>query len=97
MSHEEILRKAYQMALDHGLGDSQIVEKIGGGFLYTQDNEYYRVIFNHDFAKALWGDNEVIVYSDTYEDIHEYLPNWQYHLQQMVIANDPIKYLGENI
>jgi len=22
---------------------------------------------------------------------------WQYHLQQMVIAPDPIKYLGENI
>lgn len=22
---------------------------------------------------------------------------WQYHLQQMVIADDPIKYLGENI
>jgi hypothetical protein len=23
--------------------------------------------------------------------------NWQHHLQQMVIADDPIKYLGENI
>lgn len=22
---------------------------------------------------------------------------WQYHLQQMVVADDPIKYLGENI
>jgi hypothetical protein len=24
-------------------------------------------------------------------------PGWQFHLQQMVIANDPIKYLGEHL
>lgn len=26
-----------------------------------------------------------------------FMSEWQYHLQQMVIAEDPIKYLGENI
>jgi len=61
------------------------------------------LIFNHDFAKALWGekyiwtiqvsrgrDTKVIKSMDMLED-------WQYHLQQMVIAEDPIKYLGDNI
>jgi len=57
---------------------------------------YLCVIFNHDFAKALWGE----------EDAHEKFglsadvticPLWQYHLQQMVVADNPIKYLGENL
>ncbi len=25
------------------------------------------------------------------------IPTWQYHLQQMVISDDPIKYLGDNL
>lgn len=47
-----------------------------------------QLIFYHDFAKALWGDGWNATSTQ---------PNWQYHLQQMVIAEDPIKYLGENI
>lgn len=48
------------------------------------------IIFDHDFAKALWGEQ--------HHDDDEYQPyNWCYHLQQMVIAEDPIQYLGENI
>lgn len=52
----------------------------------------------HDFAKALWGKNPMWsndpmgAYNDSPKE-----ENWQHHLQQMVIAEDPIKYLGENI
>lgn len=46
------------------------------------------VIFNHDFAKALRGEKKIIV---------GMIEPWKYHLQQMVIADDPIKYLGENL
>ncbi len=63
------------------------------------------LIFNHDLAKALWGKEKqnyapiglLEGWDDDdflYDDIKE---TWQYHLQQMVIADDPIKYLGENI
>jgi len=51
-------------------------------------------------AKALWGEE----YIDTgvpngavwqEENIEELA--WQYHLQNMVISEDPIKYLGDNL
>lgn len=69
-------------------------------------------IFSHDFAQALWGeepyheyaegethqsnDGEKIEYDFQVEDTFA-IVNWQYHIQQMVIAPDPIAYLGEHI
>lgn len=60
------------------------------------------LLFDHDFAKALWGDwiQKKNVYSvdDALKNNHDgLLPKYKFHLQQMVIAEDPIKYLGENI
>lgn len=54
------------------------------------------IIYSHDFAKALWGEC-----TDWVEPIRgEYrVPQngYEHHLQQMVIADDPICYLGENL
>ena len=66
------------------------------------------VIFNHDFAKALWKSPKKPKYiwqpkeSGLWEYDGGYMPDfigekWEYHLQQMVISDNPIKYLGENI
>lgn len=66
------------------------------------------VIYSHDFAKAIWpGDNSEYVKAwnqsaKSHLDMPvlnplDYYPDWQYHLQQMVISEDPIKYLEENI
>lgn len=65
----------------------------------------YEYLFDKGFAKALWGEEEsaeVITrwhrQSNTKDDwIGELVPEWKKHLQQMVIAEDPIQYLGENI
>ena len=67
----------------------------------------HSLLFNHDFAKALWGEDKVIPHTPA---LDEYAPfmrlfaealvpskKWQHHLQQMVIAEDPIKYLGEHL
>lgn len=61
------------------------------------------LIFNHDFAKALWGEEwksaELLPHippKDTYR-VGTITPCWQFHLQAMVIADDPIKYLGEHL
>lgn len=65
------------------------------------------LIFNHDFAKALWGE-ELVTPKYTKllrkQNLWWGVENcsfdgalWQYHLQMMVIAPDPIKYLGDNI
>ena len=51
------------------------------------------IIFNHDFAKALWGETQAIIRERNYS----HMSFWQYHLQEMVIADDPIKYLGESL
>ena len=60
----------------------------------------WEVIFDHDFAKAFWGevfelewpvkeelDNNRIGYRI------KTIPIWQYHLQQMVLEEEPLKYL----
>lgn len=62
------------------------------------------VIFRHDFAKALWG--EEYVCSDCGNPLrlphpgslgHAYTTHgWIFHLQQLVISEDRIKYLEEH-
>jgi len=65
---------------------------------------YQVIIFSHDFAKAFWGTDEVkngkswqhVFYKEgqTFtEDLDKTSPAWQYHLQQMVLEENPIKYL----
>lgn len=54
--------------------------------------DYPTLIYNHDFAKALWGDDPSWAINP-----EEHVENWQHHLQQMVIADDPLEYLGNNI
>lgn len=57
------------------------------------------IIFDHEFAKALWG--EAFIVSHAVNSIGQHgswhSPEWQHRLQQMVIAEDPIKYLGEHM
>ena len=53
------------------------------------------IIFDHDFAKALWGD-ELIDVNIGARGAYS-IDLWKYHIQNMVIADDPIAYLGDNI
>lgn len=67
----------------------------------------FAVIFDHSFARAIWGESEVGLFeNDKWYDLPvendsmfpiTIIGNWQYHLQQMVVSPDPIKYLSENI
>lgn len=110
MSNQQILEKAIQKAiingwdiLDRSESNGFILRKdaYGNPFVaWTSDpkqedafaQNYMEIIFNHDFAKALWGEMKgkdgpcPLIFS-----------GWKYHLQQMAIADDPIKYLGENL
>ena len=53
------------------------------------------IIFSHDFAKAFWGDK----LSSSHDCVDEQscclsgIPLWQFHLQQMVLEKNPLKYL----
>lgn len=54
---------------------------------------YQCIIFSHDFAKAFWGVSENKVYKG-YDDKGCYMQHeWEYHLQQMVLEEEPLKYL----
>lgn len=90
--NQEILERAIKLAIDGGYrfatyhvkptGDepnwSEVVVK------FVQNKMY----FNHDFAKALWGEGDEQLGQATL---------WKWHLANMVIADDPIKYLGDNL
>jgi len=56
------------------------------------DESYYQIIFSHDFAKEFWGEEEVYEYI---EDTGEVFCKeaWKFHLQQMILEKEPLKYL----
>jgi hypothetical protein len=58
-----------------------------------------QIIFNQGFAKALWGEKRFNWSYPSYEGNTAYLERaaWEYHLQHMIISDNPIKYLEENI
>lgn len=115
MTRQQILEKAITKAIDNGYRAENYTPKIilkpiknieikGINFSFDAwDDRWtlYGNIFDHDFAKALWGEEA------TYDMTHyvgsdgkynmNVRPAWQYHLQQLVIADDVFKYLEANI
>lgn len=80
-----------------------VVGKSKTGATYDISFAIETIIFNHDFAKALWGEMPVHMgyrkksFKPEEYELRDTLPMWQVALQQMVIADDPIKYLGANL
>lgn len=98
----EILEKAMMIALNNGF--SQRAEE-PDFYMFPE-----ALIFRRDFAKALWGEAEHTGSSVGTDDYGSWGPCKhcedteltvdycsQYKLAEMVISEDPIKYLGENI
>jgi len=104
MSNEEILQKAIEKAQANGWSnaviyyvqsESQIVTSFGGVSISLC---YEQIIFNHEFAKALWPQPAPYEYrNDGTSRSISLSPAWIHHLQEMVIIDDPIKYLGEHL
>ena len=55
------------------------------------------IIFNHDFAKALWQKGNTFKHKDGTLITIDNRNYWKAKLRSMVVANNPIKYLGEHI
>lgn len=93
MTNQEILTKAIEKAVAGGWKDPYA--KYDDNFrLNRYQADDYRIIFNHDFAKTLWGETQTTLQSGYY---HFPGDGWKFHLQRMVIADDPIEYLGRHI
>lgn len=116
MTNQQILEKAIQKAVDGGWRFADVNPNAQGAYkmaVYPNRVEFGAkgwstsisindIIFNHQFAKALWGTdrvegvwthhgkNSAVSERTTY-------PAYRHHLQQMVIAPDPIVYLGEHL
>ena len=101
MSDKQILERAIHKAG----AQYEVEERDGIPFVLIQAISqihyapYQVLIFNHDFAKALW-DKPIQGYANVYRSYElngRDIENWQYHLAEMAIADDPIKYLGEHM
>lgn len=110
MTHRAIVNGAVQKAIEAGwdempdglqvIGMDEFDEYLQCTSTHQKefDIPVTQVIFNHDFAKALWPDPEVLDTDLNFAGQPMRSPKlWKYHLQQMVIAADPIEYLGEHL
>lgn len=89
MSDQEILDSAIEKA-----------ESNGWDSIYHDEYHPLETIFDKNFAKALWGEQtDTLIVQNNSLNVQQVIDmnGWRYHLQRMVVAEDPIKYLGENI
>ncbi len=104
MGNEEILKKAVEKAAKNGMEEyrwlygknpSKILQEM------IKANGHFVIIFSHSFAKAFWG-SKMHYYNKEFDGVcickdtikrSETSYCWQYHLQQMVLEPEPLKYL----
>ena len=61
---------------------------------YFKTKQYYPIIFSHDFAKAFWGEMLINESANVSDDT---IYDWEAHLQQMALEEEPLKYLEKFI
>lgn len=117
MSDQDILIRAVEKAREHGfywelVGKNKKTHKefiIMPEWIWRNTKNYYGVIFDHEFAKALFGqkllspccvsevqrDDKMGLYCTKCGGLVKSTlgPAWQYWMQQMVIAEEPLQYL----
>ena len=82
MTQKEIYLAALKKAFPEDYS-KRMFDIIGNDY-DTGEERPFQTIFSHQFAKAFWGDDGHILESK---------PAWEYHLQQMVLEEEPLKYL----
>lgn len=102
MTDEEILTKALEKAIENGYKFTSRLKHVPR----WDSDDYFPVIFSHDFAKAFWGEemtfvkayegtdfNGLYLYSEGGEPAVIEAWQWQWHLSQMVLEKEPLQYL----
>jgi len=100
MTKEQILKKAIEKAKENGWINIKYDDKIICG---CHPERYCSIIFSHDFAKAFWGEDMLLIsnkhgpveeaYFDSYHDYRE--EAWRYYSQELVLEEEPLKYLEQ--
>jgi len=105
MNNSDKLKQVIEKAVENGF--KEVSEVTLEDFFDLSTSYYveatYALLFNHDFAKAYWGDVGVcmlfgeeaskdgccVIY-DAGKDCST--SSWKYHLQQAVLEEDPLSY-----
>ncbi len=110
MNNQKILKQAIERAVKNGYKGipNYINVKVlfcEGIFLQDEKEEYTvylghknDVIFDHEFAKAFWGEEPKHWVDEKgcgHQEDYYPLTHWQYHLQQLVLATDRLEYLEQ--
>ncbi len=103
MKDKEVLQKAIEIATENNARwgalflTTKFKEKNPGMKLNKEIQWMKSFIFSHDFAKAFWGEKNSGEVNLKRLGVGEYLTesilDWKYHLQQMVLEENPIDYL----
>jgi hypothetical protein len=97
VADREILKKVFEIAGNNGWIEADSVDNKSVDTFHPR--WLYGYIFSHDFARALWKNRKHCDKQDKLNDGDDrklwYHDN--YHLSEMAIADDPIKYLSDNI
>lgn len=109
MTNKEILKKCFKKIeykwenkLNASIYEEVLIWKNEDKCLceWAINDNYYKIIFSHEFAKAFWGDELIKTYPTGEWTECKHIKKWQYHLQQMILEENPLKYiekfLGEN-
>lgn len=104
LTNKEILQRAIEKAEENGWKKPAIIMHEDTIDLWNpvdleDDQVYvYGIIFSHEFAKAFWGEGDksfgrrMLRIGDAYYPF--YKNGWRLHLQQMVLEEEPLKYLA---
>ena len=110
MNDIKIYKKAMIKALEKNNGKGingwykGIVEDIDESMsvFVIDENSHFADIFSHAFAKAFWGEEITSIdpfgkygFDGDCQTCLIRLPAWQYHLQQMVLEENPLEYLSK--
>ena len=95
MKTNEILKTAIEKAQANGWKNAPIWDDQMDWAYYSDHDGGFgvasteQIIFDHEFAKAFWGTKRRGYDFTTKREIQE----WDSHLQEMVLEEDPISYL----
>jgi len=99
MTNEQILRRAIEKAKKGGweLADFYI-DILDIEDTYIQNLSDWFFIFSHDFAKAFFGEGDILIATQdgTWDGCNR-IPVYIYELQQMVKEKEPLQYLKKFI
>ena len=90
MSDKEILKKAMEKT---GIFSKDHIESMPDHI--PNNNNYYFIIFDHIFAKAFFGSGQKEYFWDGKSGFSITMVAWKWHLQQMVLEENPLKYLSK--